>query len=110
MYIDPCTDLLNATYALSTNVLFIDPTSNAQRAKGKKRRKKLRENEKNGGIAFPRQIGTGSLCENRYERLLMRRYAFDSREVDSLVLMRARSFSRATCLDISHLIFTHSVI
>lgn len=36
MYIDPCTDPLNATYVLSTNVLFIGPTSNAQRAKGKK--------------------------------------------------------------------------
>lgn len=69
MYIDPCTDPLNATYVLSTNVLFIGPTSNAQRAKGKNRKKNTGERKKTEE-ALPRQIGTGSLCENRYERSL----------------------------------------
>jgi len=47
IYIDPCTNFLNATYALSTNVLFSDPTSNVQRAKGRKEKKGRRTKKRN---------------------------------------------------------------
>lgn len=51
------------TYSLSARQVMLSER------KEKKEEKKLRENEKDGGIAFPRQIGTGSLCGNRYERV-----------------------------------------
>lgn len=65
MYIDPCTDPLNAT--LDKRTLY--SARQVMRAKGKKKnRKKICTGErKRTEESLPRRIGTGSLCGNRYE-------------------------------------------
>lgn len=99
-------------YALSTNVLFIDPTTiNVQRAKGgggEGKAEGMRENEKNKdgrSESPPRQSRNRFLCAviamSAVARLLMRRYAFRSREVDSLVF-DARTISSFSSRRVSY--------